>query len=717
MKNRRTLWTGGHGLRTLVVLLATGSAIPTPTQAAGIVPDGQTATTVLTAPNGAQTVNIAAPVSGVSQNTYQSFNVGTAGATLVNTGINARTIVNQVTSTNPSLIEGTITVAGPRANVILANPNGITVNGGSFVNAGHVALSTGQVTLVDVPIAPGVTQRNVALNTTGGTIVIGPGGLSAALVDLDLIAKNVQVQGPLVNTFSSSTAVTRIVAGTSAVTLNTGLSATDNANDWMSIGTGAALQTAQSFALDITAAGSISSGRVELIVTDKGPGVRSAGPLNATLGDFTLSSNGDVQINGTTLEAANNINVNVQDVFSLTDSQVKANNGAAAVTATGPISLAGSSIIANGAVDLSANGISLLTDSNQTGSTVVSAAAGVVLDSSGDITNVGSLVQGQAQSANDSNSAGAVTLIAAGNVLNQSTPATDLGILFGVNGDVVIHAGGTVTNDDARILSNNNVSIAAGGDFDNIVDHTTGTAAGAPVSFNQSSSGVLFLRHRSSGFNVDYGTLADASQLAYVTADSGNVTITANNIENTGGSILSNDGAVSLTARAAMNIAGVATGQASYRESCFIFCSSSASSNVQVYGGTVEAGTNIALKAGTQITNTGGTVLAEGTLSIDAPVTLAQAIVGYSAIDEGHDLKAWFGNSWSAIYAADTGGLFEGGSGAVEMTGEALIDGGSFSAPGGVHASGGVVTQHAPWQAPVGVGTHNAIGLISWFGL
>lgn len=47
-----------------------------------------------------------------------------------------------MTSTNRSLIEGEIAVAGPRANVVLANPNGIVINGGSFVNPGHVALAT-----------------------------------------------------------------------------------------------------------------------------------------------------------------------------------------------------------------------------------------------------------------------------------------------------------------------------------------------------------------------------------------------------------------------------------------------------------------------------------------------------------------------------------------------------------------------------------------------
>jgi len=55
---------------------------------------------------------------------------------------NARLILNEVTSTNPSFLQAPIAVVGPRAHFILANPNGITVDGGSLVNPGNVALSS-----------------------------------------------------------------------------------------------------------------------------------------------------------------------------------------------------------------------------------------------------------------------------------------------------------------------------------------------------------------------------------------------------------------------------------------------------------------------------------------------------------------------------------------------------------------------------------------------
>ena len=218
-------------IATAVAWLVWGVACPA--LAAGIVADGGSATSVSTGANGHQIVNIAPATGGVSNNTYSSFNVGAAGADLNNTGINARTIVNQVTSTNPSLIQGAISVLGPRANVILANPNGITVDGGSFVNSGHVVLSTGQVSFNDLTLAPGVTQRNVVLTTNGGTITIGAGGLSGTLVNLDLIAKQLAVNGPVTNSFTSSTGGIRAIIGDSTNTYDTSFSPSDNGHDWL----------------------------------------------------------------------------------------------------------------------------------------------------------------------------------------------------------------------------------------------------------------------------------------------------------------------------------------------------------------------------------------------------------------------------------------------------------------------------------------------------
>ncbi|WP_262389581.1 MULTISPECIES: hypothetical protein [Cupriavidus] len=59
--------------------------------AAGVVPDGGTATTAVTGADGRITVGVAGAVGGVSTNTYREFNVPRAGVDLDNSAARART--------------------------------------------------------------------------------------------------------------------------------------------------------------------------------------------------------------------------------------------------------------------------------------------------------------------------------------------------------------------------------------------------------------------------------------------------------------------------------------------------------------------------------------------------------------------------------------------------------------------------------------------------
>jgi len=707
-----------HALMTCAAcaaLLRTAAA-----NAAGIVADGTTATSVSTAANGRQTVTLAPAVYGVSQNTYSHFNVSSAGATLTNTGINARTIVNQVTGTDPSLIQGDITVTGPRANVILANPNGITIDGGSFVNTGHVALSTGQVSFDDIEIAPGNYQRNVILTTTGGTLTVGPGGLAGALINLDLIAKNVAIDGPVTNSFTETNYGVRVVAGSSTATVNTFFSPSDNGDDWISYASGNVSSNA--IALDIGNTGSVTGGKIQLIVTDQGAGVHDAGALNANGGDFTLSANGNVQFDNTTVNAAQNISMNTTGSLTFEGSQLNANAATASLTAGGAMLLSGSSLIANTGIVTSSNGLTLQ-NSSAAESVIASANSGIVLNSSGDINNLDSLIQGNTRITGNAQSLGAVTLNASGNIVNQSSAGSALGILFGENDDVSLTAGGSITNHNARILSNNQVVIQAGGDLNNIIDDQAGSTNGQLVS----SSGevwrfLLFSRHDDSLY-IDYGSLPDSSQLAYITAGTGDNTtatngsvhITANTVNNLGGTIQSTNGNVDITAQQSLTNQAYFTGQMSYSQSCFIVCSSHASSNITSYGGQIQAGGEVNLAAGTVAQNIGGNVLAlGGNITVTAPLTIAQGVLDYTVYNRDQGMKAFFGNDWAAVYANDSGGLFEA-TGSVTMNGAGEIDGGQFLGEQGTTASGGIVTKQAPATSPVTIGNH--LGLPSWLGL
>ncbi len=673
----------------------------------GVVADGGTATAVSTSANGRQTVAIAPAVYGVSNNTYTSFNVGKAGVTLDNSGINARTIVNQVTGTNPSLIQGDIAVAGPRANVILANPNGITVDGGSFINTGHVALTTGQVSFSDVQLASGQFQRNVVLNTQNGVITVGPGGLAGTLIGLELIAKQIQINGPVQNGFSSGTAYVRAVAGTTNVTLNTGISPNDNGNDWLSLAN-SQISNPNAIAIDVEPAGSITAGSIRLIANDLGAGVRSAGTLAANAGDFTLSAAGDVQLlQGSSITAAGGITAQAGGALSLTAAHVQS----------------------GGDIVLSANGISV-SNAGATESTIASAAGGVLIKSNGDISNTSSLIQGATRIASNSESKGAVTLSATGDVTNASdiSQASTLGVVFGSNDDVSITAGGNVTNRNARIESNYNVAIAAQGDIDNIIDHTQGANAGTLTSYSNHGHRWLVFAANDDGFSVDYGSLPAPAQLSYIVSDAGSVTLTGRNIANAGGSIIANGdktpdgklladgGNIAITAQNQLVNQAMFTGSASFRRSCFIVCHQSASSSIQSFGGAIEASNDIAIAAGTQAINIGGNVYSQnGNLTVTAPIVTAQGVRGYTAYNRNTGLKAWFGNNWAAIYAADDGGFFSAASGEVRLVGQGVVQGGAFSGAKGVSATNGIVTIAPPYRQAMGIGNH--VGLVSWLGL
>ena len=251
--------------------------------------------------NGIPLVNITAPSSGgVSRNEYETFNVPDKGAILNNSytlsktelagyvqGNNnmaerpAKIIVNEVTGAGPTSMDGFLEVAGNRADVVIANPNGITVNGGGFINTDKAFLTTGK------PVYDGEDHLQ-RFDITGGDILIEGKGLG----------------GKETGSLAILSRAVKINAGIWAKDLHitTGANTVDARTLEASAIEGKGGRPA--FALDTAAIGGMYAGRITLVGTEKGLGVNNSGTWSAE-DNLILDWNGDLKNSGTIYSKGN----------------------------------------------------------------------------------------------------------------------------------------------------------------------------------------------------------------------------------------------------------------------------------------------------------------------------------------------------------------------------------------------------------------------------
>lgn len=336
-------WFAGGCTALALVLTA-------PMSAAQIVPDGSTNTTVNLGQDGAVTVGIAPTNrSGVSVNRYERFNVKRSGVRLDNRQEAARTIVNEVTSTERSTIAGTVEVLGQRAHVIVANPNGIVLDGARFVNTGRVAVTTGQISLEDRQIAPGIYQKNAVATVSAGRIEVRAGGLAGQMDAVDLIAHELKIAGVVTNDDPRDGAAVRLAAGKSRTEFDSAVVPGNLAASWSRTTADGASSDA-SFLVEITRNGVLRANQIGIEVNGAGAGVRYAGESYAGARGFSLSSDGEVLVEGGKIRAA--------DYGSVAVSAKKINlNGAdfaartISVQSSGKVENTGSRLIAQGDAD------------------------------------------------------------------------------------------------------------------------------------------------------------------------------------------------------------------------------------------------------------------------------------------------------------------------------------------------------------------------------
>jgi len=256
--------------------------------------------TVLAAPNGVPLVNIQTPsTAGVSRNTYSQFDVQQQGAILNNSRIDsqtrlggwvqgnpwlaagsARVILNEVNSSNQSLLQGYVEVAGSRAQVVIANPAGVTCDGCGFINSSRATLTTG------TPIFTGGNLEGYRVQ--GGAINILGAGLDASIADYtDLIARAVQVNaGIWANQLKVTAGVNQVDAEHTVATPIAGNGAVP------------------AFGIDVAQLGGMYAGKITLVGTEAGVGVRNAGNIGAGVGEVTVTAEGRLENAGRIMSAS-----------------------------------------------------------------------------------------------------------------------------------------------------------------------------------------------------------------------------------------------------------------------------------------------------------------------------------------------------------------------------------------------------------------------------
>lgn len=626
-----------------------------------VIPRGDTPTHVSRNVQSHYEIVPAQPIRDVSYNAFDRFDVGRPGVVFLNEAIKARTIVAEVFSVGASRIEGPVCVHGPRANLIFANQNGITINGGSFVNFGSVALTTGAVAFRDVNIAPGHGLRYVDVATTDGRILVGKDGLSADLIHLELMAKTIGIEGPVVNRYTSPTALTRLVAGESHTRFDTAASPTDNLTPW-AYHTASAQGVARGIAIEINADSAIRSGRIEMHVTDKGAGVRNAGDLLATSGGFVLRSDGDIEQVGGRISAA------------------------------GPVVLGGRDFTQANAGDRQSQ---LLT------------ASSVRLDMTGDIRNIGGLIQGVRREEASEDTPYAVMLNAGGAIVNRGVAQDAGAVIYGVEDDVNLHAAADIVNSDARIVSNAGLRAESGGTIRIESSYIEGNGR---VDWKKDEQLLLGILERDkSGYTVDLGRLALPGREAYVVAE-GDIKLNAAGFSNRGGYVFSNGGGIDANVEGRFDNIALSVGAFSYRKSCVLFlCDREATSTESLVGGQLNAAADLRVHAGDEILTRGGQLYALGDIELEAPSIVAQGMPTRTALLREEGLKAWFGDSWARIYSTDQGG-FVSQSGRLILRGDARQERGHFIAGAGVE--GAIEVIEAPQRDRVRIEDH--LGILFW---
>lgn len=446
-----------------------------PAVAAALTPTGQT--TVDRAGNGVPVVNIATPNgAGISHNQFGEYNVGNEGLILNNgtdrltrtqlggliqnnpnlqAGREAKGIINEVTGASRSQLQGYTEVAGKAANVMVANPYGITCNGCGFINTPNVTLTTGKPQF-------DASGNLLALEVTKGAITVEGQGLDASKSDaLSIIARATEVNAAIhANDLTVTAGANRVGADGSVRPI---------------AGEGAAPVVA----VDTGALGGMYANRIRLVSSEAGVGV-NLGNLTARQGDIQLDAGGRLTVRNSL--ASGSIRANGAGVTLSGSHQA---GGALNVASSQDMELSNSTLASQGDMRLSAAGKVQMTGggTNSAGALAVSSGQAMTLSNSSLISRGAATLDSQdtltVNGGGVSAQGGALT------VTSKQGMALADATLTG-QADTTLSNGGSLTQRGGSVTSKGALSVAAGKDIT-----LTNTRSGSDTRATLTGGGTL----------------------------------------------------------------------------------------------------------------------------------------------------------------------------------------------------------------------------------
>ncbi len=332
---------------------------------------------VIQAANGVTQVNIQTPnKKGLSHNKYKQFDVSQRGVILNNSGKitqtqiggyvqgneylktgSAKIILNEVNSRNPSQLNGVIEVAGQKAQVIIANPSGISCHGCGFINADRSTLTTGKP-IIDNGELTGYQVEQ------GHISVAGKGLDSTGQSYTDLIARSVSINSAVwANDLNVVTGRNKVSRNAQTITPL----AEDNSPK-------------PEVALDVSALGGMYAGKIQMVGTEKGVGVRNAGELGSSKGHFSLTTEGKIVNTGTWVSQGN---MTVKAKGRITNAGSIGSQAGLQVSTTGQVS--------NSGKILSKENLTLKATDNIRNAGVINSQTNLQINTGGDLNNSGNI--------------------------------------------------------------------------------------------------------------------------------------------------------------------------------------------------------------------------------------------------------------------------------------------------------------------------------------